>query len=506
MSIRTFRYIILNLILIFQLSTCVAKNTENDNTPVQEVIYSNSIRALSELREIENSYMEHLYNYVSSLRQKIQTLRIFINCITQENLPHKLDQYKYVSNPLNSFGLLRRAHQDWPKLTSYLRDQGNFIVDLEEMSKFVNRTPNAHDMEEALLGMDRIEHFYNLKSSDMAQGLVAGQKLGSRMSAPDCMALADYLYKRSEFERAAEWYRLAFSVFNKPKNNMSLKLYAPKREEIQKMFVISRLQEGSVDNLSDYLKELSQDPGTSLVHLGPRKSPTAIEQGCRGNFPPHPQLVCRYNSTTTPFMRIAPLKEEEISKEPLIWLYHDVIYDSEIAQLTNLTREEMILGTTNNYTTPDRVNRLFHVKVTNDDGGQLDRTLVNRMADISGLDMGNTTSLARINYGLGGYFQEHSDYVDIKLHPELIEEGDRLMTFLFYISDVPVGGATIFPAAKLAIQPKKGSALFWYNLHNNGDPNPLTRHAVCPTIVGSRWVLVKSMLNYEQMFKKPCYK
>ncbi|KQS70623.1 uncharacterized protein Dere_GG10423, isoform B [Drosophila erecta] len=361
-------------------------------------------------------------------------------------------------------------------------------------------------MEEALMGMDRIEHFYDLKSSDMAQGLVAGQQLGSRMPAPDCMALADYMYKRSEFGRAAEWYRLALSVLKKPQNRIEFQFNAPKREELENMFVKSRLQEGSVDNLSDYLKELSEDPETSLVPLRPRKSSTVIEQGCRGKFPPGPQLVCRYNSTSTPFVRIAPLKEEEISRDPLIWLYHDVIYDSEIAQLTNLTLEEMTLGITDNYTTPDRVSRLFHFKVTDDDGGKLDKTLVNRMADISGLDVGNTTSLARINYGLGGYFQEHSDYMDIKLHPELIEEGDRLMTFLFYITDVPVGGATVFPAAKLSIQPKKGSALFWYNLHNNGDPNPLTRHAVCPTIVGSRWVLVKSMLNYEQMFKKPCYK
>ncbi|KMY88554.1 prolyl 4-hydroxylase subunit alpha-1 [Drosophila simulans] len=504
MLLRAFHYTMLNWIILFLFTVCKAKKAEND--VVQEVIYSNSIRALSELREIENSYMEHLNNYVSLLQQKIKTLRIFINSLNQDYLDHKVDRYKYVSDPRSSFGLVRRAHQDWPKLIAYLRDQENMKVDIEEMNKLINRTPNANDMEEALMGMDRIEHFYDLKSSDMAQGHVAGQQLGSRMSASDCLALADYLYKRSEFKRAAEWYRLALSVLPKPKNNVAFKFYAPKREELEKMFVISRLQEGSLDNLSDYLKELSQNPNNSLVHLRPRKPPTLIEQGCQGKFPPGPQLVCRYNSTTTPFMRIAPLKEEEISRDPLIWLYHNVIYDSEIAQLTNLTREEMILGTTTNYTTPDRVDRLFHIKVTDDDGGKLDKTLVNRMADISGLDVGNTTTLARINYGLGGYFQEHSDYMDIKLHPELTEEGDRLMTFLFYMTDIPVGGATIFPGAQLAIQPKKGSALFWYNLHNNGDPNPLTRHAVCPTIVGSRWVLVKSMLNYEQMFKKPCYK
>jgi len=45
------------------------------------------------------------------------------------------------------------------------------------MPKLVNRTPIAEDMQEALLGMDRIEHFYGLKSSDMIKGLVAGHQL-----------------------------------------------------------------------------------------------------------------------------------------------------------------------------------------------------------------------------------------------------------------------------------------------------------------------------------------
>ncbi|XP_037710498.1 prolyl 4-hydroxylase subunit alpha-2 [Drosophila subpulchrella] len=492
--------IMLSLIFLLTLTFC-----ETQDKP-KEVIYTISIRALSELREIENSYMEHLTNYVNFLNQKVESLRMFINSVKHKNLLSKADRFQYVSNPLNSLGLVRRAHEDWPKLIAYIRDSDSAKVDVEEMHKLVNRTPIAEDMQEAFLGMDRIEHFYGLKSSDMVKGLLAGYQLQNRMSAPDCLAIGDYLYNRSEFRRSAQWYRLALSVFKEPQNSVARQFYLPKQEELRRKFVICRLQEGSVDSLSQYLKELSEDPGIPLVHLKPKEAITATERGCRGKFPPNPQLVCRYNRTTTPFMRIAPLKEEEISRNPLIWLYHDVIYDREIAQLTNLTQDEMIQGTTDNYTTPDQIIRLFHVKVTEDDGGKLDKTLVNRMADISGLDVGNTTSLARINYGLGGYFPEHSDYKDPRLYPELNEEGDRLMTFLFYMTDVPVGGATIFPSAQLSIQPRKGSALFWYNLHNNGEPNPLTRHSVCPMILGNRWVSVKSMLNYEQMFTKPCYR
>ncbi|KAH8409887.1 hypothetical protein KR009_000306 [Drosophila setifemur] len=367
----------------------------------------------------------------------------------------------------------------------YIKELENY--DMEEMHKIVNCTPNAEDMQEALLGMDRIEHFYDLQASDMANGLVAGQQFETRMSASDCLALANYMYNQSEFRRAAQWFRLALHYIKVPRNSIVAKFYAPQRQELQKMFLISRLQEGSIDNLNNYLKELSQETENSLTHLRPKPPPNAIERGCRGQFPDRPKLVCRYNTTTTPFMRIAPLKEEEISRNPLIWLYHDVISDNEIVEITNLTRDDMIEGFTDNYTTPEQENRIFQVKIFEGVGGKLDKALVNRMADISGLNVGNHTELAIINYGLGSYFQEHSDYRDLQMHPELMEEGNRLFTFLFYMTDVPVGGATIFPAINITIQPKKGAALFWYNLHNNCEPNPLARHAVCPMIMGNRW-------------------
>jgi len=65
-------YILLSSIFIIPLTFC-----ESQDKP-KEVIYTISIRALSELREIENSYMEHLTNYVSFLNQKVESLRMYI--------------------------------------------------------------------------------------------------------------------------------------------------------------------------------------------------------------------------------------------------------------------------------------------------------------------------------------------------------------------------------------------------------------------------------------------
>jgi len=63
------------------------------------------------------------------------------------------------------------------------------------------------------------------------------------------------------------------------------------------------------------------------------------------------------------------------------------------------------------------------------------------------------------NYGIGGVYNHHTDaageFSDRRTEPE--GHGDRVATFMGYLSDVTAGGATVFPSVGITSFPKRGS-------------------------------------------------
>jgi len=47
---------------------------------------------------------------------------------------------------------------------------------------------------------------------------------------------------------------------------------------------------------------------------------------------------CRYASHGKPFFLIGPLREEIVSVRPLIYIYHNVLFDSEIGAIKKLAQ------------------------------------------------------------------------------------------------------------------------------------------------------------------------
>lgn len=72
------------------------------------------------------------------------------------------------------------------------------------------------------------------------------------------------------------------------------------------------------------------------------------------------------------------------------------------------------------------------------------------------------------------------------------------------MTDIEMGGFTIFPYLKVRVPARKGAAVFWYNLRASGQGDYFTRHAGCPVLLGNKWVANKWIRDSGQIFRRPC--
>lgn len=239
---------------------------------------------------------------------------------------------------------------------------------------------------------------------------------------------------------------------------------------------------------------------------GPLKSPKAQSK-----------LKCYMKETRVKFIRI---KTEVVNIKPIIVIYHDVISRREIdvvRQQANgsLAFSQIYTGSGHSFVTQSRVSQTAWLKDT--DNPVLMR-LNRRIASVTGLDTTfreHLSSVERyqvVNYGLGGEYGPHNDHVGKPLWvrgglpeaEEITDSGDRIATWMFYLSPVTAGGATVFPLLKARVPVTEGSAVFWYNMFPNGSANSRMMHAGCPVLLGNKWVANKWIRQHGQVLRTLC--
>ncbi|XP_035257426.1 prolyl 4-hydroxylase subunit alpha-1a isoform X3 [Anguilla anguilla] len=261
------------------------------------------------------------------------------------------------------------------------------------------------------------------------------------------------------------------------------------------------------------------------------------EKLCRGEglkLTPRRQsrMFCRYfNNNRHPRYLLGPVKQEDEWDRPRIVRYHEVLSHSEIEKVKELAKPRLRRATISNPITGVLETAHYRISkrratVHDPQTGKLttaqyrvsksawlaayehpvvDR-INQRIEDITGLDVKTAEELQVANYGVGGQYEPHFDF-GRKDEPDAFKDlgtGNRIATWLFYMSDVTAGGATVFPEVGAAVWPKKGTAVFWYNLFPSGEGDYSTRHAACPVLVGNKWVSNKWIHERGQEFRRPC--
>ncbi|XP_056091121.1 prolyl 4-hydroxylase subunit alpha-1b isoform X2 [Rhinichthys klamathensis goyatoka] len=511
-----------------------------------------SIGQMTDLLYTEKDLVKSLKEYIRQEENRLEQVKEWADKLDSLTNTATQDPEGFLGHPVNAFKLMKRLNSEWADLeTLVLKDTTNgFISNLTVQRQFF---PTDEDQTGAAKALLRLQDTYQLSANTISNGDLPGVVHKSRMTVADCYELGkiaysetdyyhtelwmaqaltqldegeestidkvtvlDYLsyaiYKQDELERALELTKRMLKLdpdHHRANGNLKyfeFQLEKQRKAEAENKEVEDKKREKKVLDKHDTESKRSKDP------LPERKK---YEMLCRGEgvkLTPRRQsrLFCRYyDNNHNPLLLLAPVKQEDEWDRPRIVRYHDIISDSEIETVKEMAKPRLKRATVHDPNTGKLTTAQYRVSKSAWLSGYEHSTIerINqRIEDVTGLEMDTAEELQVANYGVGGQYEPHFDF-GRKDEPDAFKElgtGNRIATWLFYMSDVSAGGATVFPDVGAAVWPKKGTAVFWYNLFASGEGDYSTRHAACPVLVGNKWVSNKWIHERGQEFRRPC--
>uniref|UniRef100_A0A672RS31 procollagen-proline 4-dioxygenase n=1 Tax=Sinocyclocheilus grahami TaxID=75366 RepID=A0A672RS31_SINGR len=507
---------------------------------------------MTDLLYTEKGLVTSLKEYIRQEENRLEQVKEWADKLDSLTITATQDPEGFLGHPVNAFKLMKRLNSEWADLESLvLKDTANgFISNLTAQRQFF---PTDEDQTGAAKALLRLQDTYQLSANTISNGDLPGVVHKSRMTVADCFELgkiayseADYyhtelwmaqaltqldegeestidkvsvmdylnyaIYQQGELERALELTKRMLKLDpNHQRANGNLKYFEfqlekQRKAEAEKKEQEDKKREKKVLDKREAQRKRSKDP------LPERKK---YEMLCRGEgvkLTPRRQsrLFCRYfDNNRNPQLLLAPVKQEDEWDRPRIVRYHDIISDSEIKTVKEMAKPRLKRATVHDPIMGKLTTAHYRVSKSAWLSGYEHSTIekINqRIEDITGLEMDTAEELQVANYGVGGQYEPHFDF-GRKDEPDAFKElgtGNRIATWLFYMSDVSAGGATVFPDVGAAVWPKKGTAVFWYNLFASGEGDYSTRHAACPVLVGNKWVSNKWIHERGQEFRRPC--
>ncbi|XP_048472233.1 prolyl 4-hydroxylase subunit alpha-1 isoform X3 [Rhincodon typus] len=508
-----------------------------------------SIGQMTDLLYTEKDLLTSLKDYIKAEESKLGEIKRWAEKLDQLTEAATKDPEEFLGHPVNAFKLMKRLNTEWMELENLvLKDMSDgFISNLTIQRQHL---PNDEDQTGAAKALIRLQDTYNLDAETISQGNLPGVKHKTLLTAEDCYELGKVAYTDTDYYHTELWMEQALK-----------QLDAGEVSNINKITVLDYLsyavyQQGDLDKALELTKRLlTLDPehqrangnlkyfeymmadqkkeksniaqkteGNKSGHVSQTKRERIkdylperqkYEMLCRGEgikLTPRRQkrLFCRYSDANrNPVYILKPVKQQDEWDKPRIIRYIDIISNEEIERVKELAKPRLRRATISNPITGVLETAHYRISKSAWLSGYEDPVInrINqRIQDLTGLDVSTAEELQVANYGVGGQYEPHFDF-GRKDEPDAFKElgtGNRIATWLFYMSDVAAGGATVFPEVGAAVWPQKGSAVFWYNLFPSGEGDYSTRHAACPVLVGNKWVSNKWIHERGQEFRRRC--
>uniref|UniRef100_A0A4W5NY29 Prolyl 4-hydroxylase subunit alpha-1 n=1 Tax=Hucho hucho TaxID=62062 RepID=A0A4W5NY29_9TELE len=507
-----------------------------------------SIGHMTDLLYTEKDLVTSLKDYITAEENKLKQVKLWAEKMDVLSATAVQDPEGFLGHPVNAFKLMKRLNTEWGDLESLvLKDTTDgFISNLTLQRKHF---PTDEDQTGAAKALLRLQDTYRLETNIISTGDLPGVTHKSPMTVEDCFELGKIAYTEVDYYHTELWMEQALKQLDEGEESTVDKVtvldylsYAIYQQgelgrplELTKRLLIldpehqrangnlkyfefqlikqrkAQAEEAQKEGKGRTKRQTSDASKKKMRFREPVPERKMYEMLCRGEgikLTPRRQsrLFCRYyNNHSHPKYLLSPVKQEDEWDRPYIVRYHDIISHSEIEKVKELAKPRLRRATISNPITgvlETAPYRISNVCVFVSLFGIVDGYISN----INDLTIPFCFALQVANYGVGGQYEPHFDF-GRKDEPDAFKElgtGNRVATWLFYMSDVAAGGATVFPDVGAVVWPKKGTAVFWYNLFPSGEGDYSTRHAACPVLVGNKWVSNKWIHERGQEFRRPC--
>jgi len=126
------------------------------------------------------------------------------------------------------------------------------------------------------------------------------------------------------------------------------------------------------------------------------------------------------------------------------------------------------------------------------DASPLIENVAKRISQMVRMPLENAEPFQVVYYEEGQLYDYHHDSFhesDESYNKDYVKTGgQRIVTALGYLRDVPQGGETGFCHHGLSVHPKAGTIVVWYNVNKEtNERNELSQHAGLPVIIGEKY-------------------
>ncbi|KAM9319776.1 prolyl 4-hydroxylase subunit alpha-3 [Gastrophryne carolinensis] len=502
-----------------------------------------SMQNVQQALEAERVLMEHLRTYLEEESQRLNDLHRFYEKVRGSHEKSGAP----VSDPILAYTLLKRLQSEWANVLDKAEAGDNVKALRSGYEKVARHLPIEEDVDGAARALMRLQDVYSLEVKDLAMGVIRGggsspYALQCRpMSADDCFHIGKVAYDMEDYYHSIPWMEEAVSMFRSSYGSW-LTGDEGSLEDALDYLAFSYYKAGNVSralhlsrecllydpenrrvahNVANYEKILEENHITGQMEEPPLQRPNVTHLRTRDLYESlcqsagaqpwlyeDPRMTCSFHTNNSPYLILQPLRKEILSLAPYVVLYHDFVRDSEAEKIKALAapwlQRSVVASGERQAMVEYRISKSAWLK---DNVDPILKTIDVRIAAATGLNAKPPYAehLQVVNYGIGGHYEPHFDHATSRKSPLYrTNTGNRMATFMIYLSSVDVGGSTSFIYANFSTPVVKNAAIFWWNLHRNGEGNEDTLHAGCPVLVGNKWVANKWIHEYGQEFNRPC--